>query len=155
MNDTTAMNDTTPVVRTIDVSVPVDEAFRVFTEGMGTWWPLEVHSLYLERAEAVTFDAVVGGRVTERSADGEAANWAEVLVYEPPTRFVLAWKPNTTPAPPTRLEVTFTPAAGGTHVELTHSGWELLGDEWKEARSSYSEGWIPTLERYARAAETP
>lgn len=151
------MNDTTiaPVMRTINVSAPVDKAFKVFTEGMGAWWPLEVHSLYLERAETVTFDPVVGGRVTERSADGEEANWAEVLVYEPPSRFVLAWKPNTSPAPPTRLEVTFTPDGSGTHVELTHSGWELLGDEWEEARSSYSEGWIRTLERYARAAETP
>ena len=149
------MSDATiaPVVRTIDVSAPVDKAFRVFTEEMGSWWPLDVHSLYLERAASVTFDPAVGGHVTERSADGDEASWAQVLVYEPPTRFVLAWKPNTTPAPPTRLEVTFTPTAGGTHVELTHSGWELLGDEWEGARSSYSDGWISTLEHYAGAAK--
>ena len=150
------MTDTTiaPVVRTIDVAAPIERAFRVFTEDMGTWWPLDVHGIYLERAETAVFEPRVGGRVIERSISGEEASWGDVLEYEPPVRFVLAWRPNTK-RPATRLEVTFSPTAAGTHVELIHSGWELLGDDAERSRSSYGEGWVTTLELYARAVSTP
>lgn len=149
------MNDTTtpPVVRTIDVNAPVEKAFLVFTEGMGTWWPFQSHSIFVDRAETAIFEPRVGGRVIERSKDGEEASWGEVLVYEPPDRLVLAWKPNSTPAPPTRVEVRFTATATGTHVELIHTGWEVLGDEAEQARRSYSEGWVPTLESFAGVAD--
>jgi uncharacterized protein YndB with AHSA1/START domain len=152
MNDALPMNDTAPVVRTIDVDAPVDKAFRVFTEGMGNWWPFEEHSVYLEHAETAVFEPRVGGRVIERSVSGDEASWGDVLEFEPPVRFVLAWRPNTR-RPPTRLEVTFAPTASGTRVELIHTGWELLGDDAGDVRSSYSEGWISTLERYAGAAK--
>lgn len=146
------MNDTTiaPVVRTIDVEVPVEKAFKVFTEGIGTWWPLQVHGVYLERAETAVFEPRVGGRVIERSTSGEESSWADVLEFEAPLRFVLAWRPNTA-RPPTRLEVTFTATDTGTRVELVHTGWELLGADAEEVRSRYSEGWVATLERFAQA----
>jgi len=148
------MDDTiAPVVRAIDVNVPIEKAFRVFTQEMGSWWPFQSHSIFLERAEAVVIEARAGGRVIERSKDGHEASWGEVLVYEPPERFVLAWKPNSTPLPPTTVEVRFTATGSGTHVELIHTGWEVLGDEAEEARRSYSEGWIPTLESYAAVVD--
>ena len=144
------MNSTlAPVVRTIEVKAEVDKAFRVFTDGIGEWWPLEIHGVYDEKAETCVIEPRAGGRVYERSTDGEEFSWGEVLAYEPPGRVVLAWKPNTESTPPTTVEVTFTATDGGTVVELTHSGWELLGDVAEEARASYDEGWIPTLERYA------
>jgi uncharacterized protein YndB with AHSA1/START domain len=149
------MNETAlaPVVRTVHVEVPVDRAFHVFTEKMGEWWPLEVHSLYGNKAETAIIEPRVGGRVFERSVDGEEGSWGEVLAYEPPGHLVLAWKPNTRPAPPTRVEVTFSAEGSGTQVVLTHTGWELLGEDADEARQSYDEGWIPTLERFVEAAE--
>jgi uncharacterized protein YndB with AHSA1/START domain len=150
------MNDTTlaPVVRTVDVAVSVERAFDVFTERIGEWWPLEVHSLYVDKAATVVIEGRPGGRVYEVSVDGQEGSWGEVLEFDPPSRVVLAWKPNTDPRPHTRVEVTFTEIAGGTHVELTHTGWELLGDIAEEARTSYHEGWVPTLERYAKGTET-
>ena len=152
MNDATPINDTAPVVRTIEVRAPVEKAFRVFTEEMGHWWPFKEHSVYLEDAETAVFEPRVGGRVIERSVTGDEASWGDVLEFEPPVRFVLAWRPNTR-RPSTRLEVTFTPTASGTRVELIHTGWELLGDDAADVRSSYNEGWVSTLEHYAGAAE--
>jgi uncharacterized protein YndB with AHSA1/START domain len=76
-----------------------------------------------------------------------------VLVWEPPHRFVLAWKPTSTPRPPTELEVRFTPQGGGTFVELEHRGWERLGDIAEEARASYGENWQRVLGRFGDAAD--
>lgn len=144
-----------PVVRTVDVKADADKAFRVFTERIGEWWPLEVHSIHGDKTETCVIEPVAGGRVYEVARDGAEASWGEVLEYDPPNRVVIAWKPNTEPTPPTRLEVTFTPTGDGTRVQLTHTGWELLGDVAEEARHSYDEGWVPTLERYAGHIQPP
>ncbi|MEA2451298.1 MAG: hypothetical protein QOG04_8 [Actinomycetota bacterium] len=138
-----------PVVRTVDVNADVDKAFRVFTERIGEWWPLETHGIYGDKAETCILEGQVGGRLYERSVDGEEADWAEVTAYDPPSRFVLAWKPNPSRPAPTEIEVTFTQQGEGTHVQLTHTGWDLLGDEGAEARDSYNSGWPETLARYA------
>ena len=74
------------------------------------------------------FQPVVGGKVLEHLSNGQVLPWAEVLVWEPPTLFVLAWKPNSNANPPTEVEVRFTPQADGTLVELEHRGWERLGE---------------------------
>ena len=142
-----------PVIRTVEVDVPVERAFSVFTERFGEWWPLEVHSLYLDKARTAVIEPRAGGRVYEVSESDEEASWGEVLEFEPPSKLVLAWKPNSTPVPPTTLEITFTAADNGTHVVLTHTGWERLGDAAEEARQSYDEGWVPTLERYVGATK--
>lgn len=150
------MNETAlaPVVRTVHVEVSVDRAFHVFTEKLGEWWPFEVHSIYMDKAETAVIEPRPGGRVFERSVDGDESSWGEVVDYDPPGRIVLAWKPNSRPTPPTTVEVTFTPQGSGTNVVLTHTGWELLGDEADESRESYDEGWAPTLERFVKAAKT-
>ena len=33
-----------PIVRTVTVSRPVEDAFRIFTEEFGSWWPLDAYS---------------------------------------------------------------------------------------------------------------
>ncbi|HEX5631290.1 MAG TPA: SRPBCC domain-containing protein, partial [Acidimicrobiia bacterium] len=84
---------------------------------------------------------------------GAALPWAEVLVWEPPVRFVLAWKPHPRPTPPTEVEVRFTARGAHTLVELEHRGWERLGPEALEGRTGYSEGWVLTLERFRVGVE--
>ena len=36
---------------------------------------------------------------------------------------------------------------GGTHVELTHSGWEKLGEAAADLRARYDRGWVAVFER--------
>jgi uncharacterized protein YndB with AHSA1/START domain len=149
------MNATTiaPIIRTVDVAASVETAFGVFTERIGDWWPLETHGLFGDKAETCVMERRVGGRLFERSVDGEEGNWATVTAYEPPERFVLSWKPNPNRAAPTEIEVTFTALGDMTHVQLVHRGWELLGDEGAEARDTYNSGWPETLARYAEAVK--
>ena len=154
------MSDPTPIRSSVSVLTTPERAFRRFTEEMGTWWPVATHSRAAMEFEDddVTVDRIefqprAGGSVLEHLSDGRVVPWAEVLVWEPPHRFVMAWKPHDRPVPPTEVEVTFTVQGSGTLVELEHRGWELLADDVEAPRAGYADGWITTLERFARAVE--
>ena len=147
-----------PLRASIAVNRSPADAFRLFTRDMGTWWPLDVHSLAVDeyegrsKTESLTFEEREGGRIVERMSDGTEGTWGTVLVWKPPSRVVLAWKPNTNEHPPTELEVRFTPQGDGTLVELEHRGWERLGEAAEESRASYGEGWGGVLSMFAAAA---
>jgi uncharacterized protein YndB with AHSA1/START domain len=148
-----------PIRRSVRVDRAREDAFRLFTEGMGEWWPVERFSRTADgeygegvKLERVVFEPREGGRVYEVTSDGREPSWAEILTYEPPSRIVLAWRPNDSDRPPTEVEVRFEPDGEGTLVELEHRGWERLGDLAADAREGYANGWPLTLERYAAAA---
>jgi uncharacterized protein YndB with AHSA1/START domain len=57
-------------VRTaIVVEAPIERAFKVFTEGIGSWWPEDHHILQADLAEMV-FEPRAGGHVYDRGVDG-------------------------------------------------------------------------------------
>jgi hypothetical protein len=149
-----------PITRTVTVKGSVERAFKVFTEQMGTWWPLETHSIAVDqgleqRAETLRLDPHEGGRLEEVLEDGSTRGWGGVEVLEPPTRVVLWWKPNDLPTPPTEVEVRFTALGDGTRVDLEHRGWESLGEAAEVIRPLYSSegGWTLVLRRYANLAD--
>ena len=59
----------TTVRASVVVEAPIEHAFTVFTEGMGTWWPSTHHILQGELAEMV-FEPRVGGHIYDRATDG-------------------------------------------------------------------------------------
>jgi len=142
-----------------DVTVPtgIEETFRLFTDDMASWWPLDTHSMAADRDDGTSvaqlvFEPREGGRLYEIASDGTEGTWARVVTWDPPHRFVLTWKPNLRDEPETDVEFTFMPVDGGTRVTLEHRGWERLarGDE---ARGGYRRGWPFILEeRFAAAA---
>ena len=93
-----------------------------------------------------------GGEVYETIEGGRRAHWADVLVWEPPHRFVIAWSVNPERPAPTEVEVTFTAEGTGTRVALEHRGWERLDAEGQAGRASYAEDWPGVLARFASAA---
>jgi uncharacterized protein YndB with AHSA1/START domain len=151
-----------PVVKTVEVELPSDEAFALFTTGMGEWWPLESHSIAADthegrvRAETVVFEGRAGGRIFEKMSDGTEGAWGVVLVWEPPRRVVFSWRPSLEPRPFTEVEVRFTALPEGTRVELEHRGWERLGAAAADHRAGYLSGWVPVMERFrSRARGAP
>ena len=138
-----------PVVRTVRVSCPPDDAFRMFTDDIGSWWPMETHSVFGATARV----AVEGGEVVEHSAAGERTVWAEIVEADRPRRLVLRWHPGADPATATTVEVEFAPDGDGTRLDLTHTGWEVLGERAQAARESYHDGWVPVLQCFVVAAD--
>jgi len=136
--------------KSVDVPLPVEAAFALFTARAGEWWPLATHSTYGDEAEDVVFEPRQGGRFFERSRAGEEDEWGRVLVYDPPHRFVVQWLVD--PRCTGELELRFRAEAGGTRVELKHRGWELYGDGAEQAMTAYGAGWEVVLARYRDAA---
>ena len=137
-----------PIVRAITVSRPVEDAFRLFTDDIDTWWPAASHSYGGEDVERAVFETRSGGRVYEVQKDGTERDWAEVVVWEPPGRVVLAWKI----CEPTEVEVRFTAEGDGTRVELEHRGWERVAKEMRAQRDNYAGGWVFVLGKFDEAA---
>jgi uncharacterized protein YndB with AHSA1/START domain len=150
-----------PIRRTVSVQCDLERAFKVFTEGMGSWWPLELYSRAVSefagehvQAERLEFQARLEGSILEHLSDGRTLPWGEVIAWEPPHRVVMAWRPHSLPEPPTEIEATFTAHGNATVVQIEHRGWELLSDGFRaQLYDVYVRGWITTLERFVTFAD--
>ncbi len=71
----TTQQQATSVITAIAVEAPVEHAFRVLTEGIGSWWNPDHHILEAELAEMV-FEPHVGGHIIDRGTDGSECRWA-------------------------------------------------------------------------------
>ena len=138
-----------PIRLTITVACDAQTAFDTFTQRMGDWWPLRTHSIAEADAVGVEFEGRAGGVVWELTRDGQRHKWADVVVWDPPSRLVMAWKPNYRPVEPTEVELRFEQAEQGTKVELEHRGWERLGPEAAAGRAAYEAGWPVCLQQLA------
>jgi hypothetical protein len=44
------------LTKAVTVDLPVEEAFRLYTEGVATWWPYSTHSVEGKNVETVAFE---------------------------------------------------------------------------------------------------
>ena len=143
-----------PVQKAVRVRGSVEGAFRLFTDGIGKWWPLASHSI--SEADAVTcvVEGRLGGRGFERDRAGREHLWGTVTAWEPPGRVAFTWHLGRPVDTAQGIEVRFSDVGGGmTMVELTHSGWEKLGERAKTVRENYNKGWEFVFgECFAKAA---
>jgi uncharacterized protein YndB with AHSA1/START domain len=151
---------TANVVRqTVTVPITPDRAFRLFTEELESWWPMDTHKLSEGPATEV-FETHEGGRWYELAEDGSECTVATMLVWQPPRRLVMAWQltpewrfePDLERA--TQVEVTFEEEGAGTRVTLEHRGFEAYGEAGGGMRESVGgdEGWPVIMERFAEVA---
>ena len=151
-----------PVRKSITVKADLDRAFRVFTEGIDTWWPRS-HNISKVPMKKSIVEGHAGGRCYTEQVDGSECDWARVLVWEPPRRLVLAWQispawqfePDLAKA--SEVEVHFTPQGDGTvRVDLEHRFFERHGEGGESIRSAVesSGGWSDLLSLFKTAAET-
>jgi uncharacterized protein YndB with AHSA1/START domain len=149
----------TSVRRSVTVSVPIEQEFKVFTEDMGAWWDPDHH--LVEGFERMDVELREGGLITDRGRDGATCTWARVLAYEPPHHFAFSWDINlgweveTDPSRASEVHVRFfseTPTR--TRVELEHMHLDRHGEGWEAMRDAVDSpnGW--TLEPYASFVET-
>lgn len=148
-----------PLTGTLTVNMPIEHAFRFFTESFGAWWPPQYHIGQADLAEAV-LEGRVGGRWYERGIDGSECNWGEVRAWEPPHRLVVTWQINgywqydADPEHASEVEVRFTAEGPGqTVVDVIHGHLDRLvaGKELRDGITGGG-GWISLLEQFATAA---
>lgn len=133
------------VRKRVQVNLPIEEAFGLFSTRMTEWWPLKSHSIGGERTARCVFEGWVGGRIYEVQSDGTEATWGIVKGWDPPTEVAFTWYPGRAQATAQDVEVKFSMTADGTELELRHHGWERLGDKAQETREGYDSGWETVL----------
>lgn len=162
MTQRTKSGDADPnsVRKIVTVQAPPEVAWRVFTERMGTWWPLANYKIGKANAVDAVIEPRIGGRWYERGEDGSTCQWGSVLAWEPPSRLVLSWDINADwqydPAVKTELEVRFIPERqDATRVELEHRHLERYGARRDEMRTIFDTtgDWGRLLQAFAKVAE--
>lgn len=160
MNGQQAPADLNSVRKVLDVKAPQDVAWRVFTEKIGSWWPLAHYKIGKANAVDAIIEPRVGGRWYERGEDGTTCNWGSVLAWDPPARLLLSWDINADwtydPALKTEVEIRFV-AVGPrlTRVELEHRKLDRFGDRRDQMREIFDKSgdWGQMLALFAKLAE--
>ena len=141
-----------PVRKSIRVQANTTRAFKVFTEGIDSWWPKSHHIGKSPMLRAV-LEGRIGGRCYSEQADGTECDWGQITLWEPPQRFVMAWLiqltngewlPESDASICSEVEVTFTPQPdGSTLVELEHRAFErmIAGGAMMRAGVNQEGGW--------------
>src|SRR5579872_3957088 len=124
--------DPNSVRKVVSVQAPQAVAWRVFTEKMGTWWPLAHYKIGKATAVDAVIEPRIGGRWYERGDDGTTCDWGRVVLWEPPSRLVLTWDIDANfqhdPSLNTEIEVRFVPVGTAeTRVELEHRRLDRYG----------------------------
>jgi uncharacterized protein YndB with AHSA1/START domain len=140
------------IEKSVVVVAPAETAFRVFTEEIGSWWPLRTHAVDTDKSDAVVLEGRIGGRLFERTPDGDEHDWGTLVAWEPPSRVGYTWYPGRGAETAQEVEVRFTPEGDGTRVDVRHWGWEKHPGALEETITSYNEGWDTVLARYEEAA---
>lgn len=139
------MDETAPIVVSLELDVSSSDAYAAFTEGFADWWPVATHSLSRSVATRCRLEPRPGGPLEEEAPDGTRHTWGEVLQLEPDRRLRFSWFPGRERASAQWVDVEFTPLATGSRVTLTHGGWEALGEIGPLLRREYGPGWAQVL----------
>jgi uncharacterized protein YndB with AHSA1/START domain len=153
----TAQTDDSTAVRTsVDVAVPPDRAFEVFTGDIDRWWT-RAHHVQSGTLKEIGVDPHVGGRMWEENDAGQVCTWGRVLTWDPPREFAFSWLigPDwAVPAPDavgSRVTVTFAATETGTRVTLVHDQLDVHGAGWESIRDGVGSagGWPAGLRQFA------
>jgi uncharacterized protein YndB with AHSA1/START domain len=148
-----------PVRVEIHVPLSPEEAFRLFTDGFGSWWP-QAYTWSQDALVAIMIDAQAGGRCTETGPEGFTCDFGRVLEADPGRRIKLLWQisprrePVPDPSKASEIDILFKAEAGGTRVVLVHDGFDRHGDGatgYADAMGS-PQGWPMILGAFAKAA---
>jgi uncharacterized protein YndB with AHSA1/START domain len=139
-----------PLRLSIDLACSADHAFDVWTRRFGTWWPAG-HSVS-GTPEAVVLEPRLGGRIFERTREGQEHDWGEITHWEPPRRIEYRWHLRRDRAQATIVEIRFFAISNtASRVDIEHSGWEALGDEASAWRNANAAGWNGLLPHFLAA----
>jgi uncharacterized protein YndB with AHSA1/START domain len=116
-----------PIRQSVRVDCPIEEAFQLFSESFGEWWPLASYSISGDEADSCVIEPWIGGRIFERTRSGEEHDWGSVTVWNPPEHLRFTWDPGGAGDRNQTVDVEFRVDADGTRVTLIHTGWEAPG----------------------------
>lgn len=147
-----------PIVQSVTVSLPPQQAFDIFATRMGRWWKPGM-TIGTQPHADIVIEPAPGGRWFERDADGAETEWGKVIAWDPPERLLLAWQLDATfsydPDFETEVEVRFEDLGNGaTRVTLEHRNLERFGPTAQKVAESLGSGWPGLMQLYADLAQS-
>ena len=133
------------------VEAPVEDAWAVWTERFGQWWPTD-HTATGRDDLLIVLERHLGGRIYERTPEGDEHDWGQVTVWEPPSRLAYSWHLRRDRADATDVEIRFIDRGSVTDIRIEHRGWERLGGDGETWRDRNRGGWSTLLPHYLEAA---
>ncbi len=144
------MSGTDPIELERTIACPRLHAFEVFSARTDNWWPRE-----LSRSGSTRFTVGVepwaGGRVYERTVEGDELEWAELTAWDQPRRIGLRWHLHGPRERATTVEVSFSGEGESTGVRLVESGFAATGPGREQLRERSLGEWELALDRFAAA----
>jgi hypothetical protein len=139
-----------PLRFSFHVACDADHAFATWTQRLALWWPAD-HTVSGSPV-SVVLEGRIGGRIFERTAQGDEHDWGVVTAWRPPDLLACRWHLGVGADRATDVAIRFVPLdADATRVEIEQSGWERLGAAAAELRNRNRNGWA-SLAPHFRAA---
>jgi uncharacterized protein YndB with AHSA1/START domain len=144
---------TLEAVTSVRVSVSPIRAFEIFTGDISVWWRRGTHFWNdPQRGVRYEFEPRLGGRLLEVYDDG-VFEVGEITDWRPGELLQYTWRQaDWTPEQVTTVTVRFSADGDGTLVQVTHGGWESLGQSARDTLGGYSAGWQQLLGFYSAQA---
>ena len=128
----------------------IDHAFATWTQRIATWWP-DDHTVSGAPA-SVVIEGLVGGRIYERTPNGDEYDWGVVTAWRPPELIAYRWYLGVGADQATDVTIRFVRLhAEETRVEIEQSGWERLGAAAVELRDRNRGGWESLMPHFRAA----
>ncbi|MES2905876.1 MAG: hypothetical protein V4691_02425 [Pseudomonadota bacterium] len=148
----------TDIHKTVFVPWMPQEAFHLFVNCIGEWWPLDTHSLADkqkgERATNIVIEPHAGSPFYEVLADGQHKKWGDVLRYKQGEDLLLSWRLCGPVAQETEVEVIFSTAGAQTKIDLFHRHFKRFGEKAAEKQDCYDKGWDGVLAKFISFSKT-
>jgi uncharacterized protein YndB with AHSA1/START domain len=137
------------------VECPPDHAFDTWTRKASSWWPVE-HTVSHEVGAEIVFEPREGGRIFERTPNGDEIEWGQVVEWDPPRRLRYLWHIATDAKNATDVEIVFRELPdSSTQIDIEHGGWDRLGDigqTWRDANHAGWDGVLPSYRESSRVS---
>jgi hypothetical protein len=144
---------TEPIQLEFTVGCTPAEAFDTWTRRISMWWPKQ-HTRSRELDARVVLEPRVGGRLFERTSNGEEFHWGSVTAWDRPHRLGYLWHVTSPPDEATRVEIHFADVGDGTtRVTILHSGFDRLGDKGPPRREGNLKYWETLVPSFTTACE--
>ena len=150
------MDEIAPVRASTVVPCEPVEAFRVFTDGFGTWWPAEFTWSQPDLLQSIGIEPHLDGLLRRDGPHGFRMDWGRITGWEPPRGLTFTWQisaervPVPDPARASIVDVAFRPDNSGTLVTVEHRAWHRHGPGAADYRSQFDQAWPMALDRLRR-----
>ena len=127
----------------IPIAAPRAEVWRMLTEEVHQWWPRDFYAS--AEPEAMRFDATLGGRLFEQSADGGGVVWYTVIGVTPGRSVDLAGHLTVAFGGPAQTLLRLSLRDEGDHTVLELSD-AVVGNVGERTAATLEDGWRALFE---------